>query len=246
MQQVPKAQYMQLVAEHQKFAMADLSGTISSSERRSWQLVKWQIEQIEDALHGEDIDRLEHFARSHQNLASDIRKLVDARVRVLDADAHGKDNPLAALSTLWDAIRALHLGRGKYVGPLVNGAIPPDADIDGVILTSPNGLHYVELTERSKPGDCLKDDVARVTNCLRECSVDVRYGQLEVLPSGNGQSRLPLGYGCEFVWPPVRKAPLEEGVRILRGLRPVEREFSAFNPSVVGPGSAKIKCTNTS
>ena len=56
--QVPKAQYMQLVAEHQKFAMADLSGTISSSERRSWQLVKWQIEQIEDALHGEDIDRL--------------------------------------------------------------------------------------------------------------------------------------------------------------------------------------------
>jgi hypothetical protein len=59
--QIPKAQYEKLVAEHQRFALADLTGTISTSERRNWQLVKWQIEQIEDAMHGEDIDRLERL-----------------------------------------------------------------------------------------------------------------------------------------------------------------------------------------
>ena len=50
-----------------------------------------------------------------------------ARVRMIDADAHGKSSPLDALPTLWDAIRALHIGRGGWLGPLVNGAIPDAA-----------------------------------------------------------------------------------------------------------------------
>jgi hypothetical protein len=153
-----------------------------------------------------------------------------ARVRVIDADAHGKASPLDALPTLWDAIRALHLGRGTYVGPLVDGEIPADVVLDGVIVTSPRGLHYIEITLCPSDDDTQADDKARVTFALRDQCVPVRYGELEVLPSSNGQSRLPLGHGCEFVYPLLGKIDLETGVAVLRGLRPVSRTFDALGP----------------
>lgn len=153
-----------------------------------------------------------------------------ARTRVLDADAHDSNEPLDALPALWDAVRALHLGRGRYVGPLVDGKIPHDTNIAGAICKTPRGLQYAELTLCPGQGDSLAQDVERVKRCLWECSVVVRYGQLEVMPNGNGQARLPLGYGCEFVWPPVGKVSTEEGVQIFRGLEPVQRDFPAFDP----------------
>lgn len=152
----------------------------------------------------------------------------NARVRVLDADAHGKDSPLDALPTLWDAIRALHIGRGKWLGPLVDGAIPDSVELDGAIVTSPNGLHYIERTEAPWNGDTLRADVARVTACLREQCVDVRPGVLEVLPSPNGQSRLPLGHGCTFVHPSLGAVDVVTGVELLGGLQPVSRTFDAL------------------
>lgn len=151
-----------------------------------------------------------------------------ARVRVIDADAHGQDSPLDALPTLWDAIRALHIGRGGWLGPLVNGAIPDDAQLDGVIITTPNGLHYLEVTEEPWRGDTLRDDVARVTACLREQCVEVRPGRIEVLPSPNGQSRLPLGHGCTFVHPSLGDVDVVTGVDLLWRLRPVPRAFDAL------------------
>lgn len=151
-----------------------------------------------------------------------------ARVRMIDADAHGKSSPLDALPTLWDAIRALHIGRGGWLGPLVDGAIPDGVELDGAIVTSPNGLHYLEVTEVPWSGDTLRDDVARVTACLREQCVDVRPGVIEVLPSSNGQSRLPLGHGCAFVFPDRGAVDVETGLSILRGLRPVPRTFDAL------------------
>ena len=152
-----------------------------------------------------------------------------ARVRIIDADAHGKSSPLDALPTLWDAIRALHIGRGGWLGPLVDGAIPDGAQLDGSIITSPNGLHYLEVTEAPWSGDTLRDDVARVTACLREQCVEVRPGVIEVLPSSNGQSRLPLGHGCAFVYPARGGVvDVETGLSILRSLRPVPRTFDAL------------------
>ena len=151
-----------------------------------------------------------------------------ARVRIIDADAHGKSSPLDALPTLWDAIRALHIGRGGWLGPLINGAIPDGVRLDGAIITSPNGLHYIEVTEVPWSGDTLRDDVARVTACLREQCVAVRPGAIEVLPSPNGQSRLPLGHGCTFVHPARGAVDVETGLAILRDLQPVPRTFEAL------------------
>ena len=74
---------------------------------------------------------------------------------MIDADAHGKSSPLDALPTLWDAIRALH--RARWMArPLVNGAIPDGVRLDGAIITSPNGLHYIEVTEAPWNGDTLR------------------------------------------------------------------------------------------
>jgi hypothetical protein len=151
-----------------------------------------------------------------------------ARVRVIDADAHGKASPMDALPALWDAIRALHIGRGGYLGPLVDGTIPDGVELDGVIVTTPNGLHYIEITEAPWLGDTLHDDVARVTACLREQCVEVRPGRIEVLPSSNGQARLPLGHGYSFVYPSLGCVDVETGVAVLRTMRPVSRTFDAL------------------
>lgn len=152
----------------------------------------------------------------------------NARVRVIDADAHGMASPLDALATLWDAVRALHLGRDKWIGPLVEGAIPGGVQLDGVIVTTPNGLHYLEHLEEPWQGDTQRDDAARTTRALRAMCIDVRPGRIEVFPSPNGQARLPLGFGCSFVHPPVGKVDVERGLDILEALRPVSRTFDAL------------------
>ena len=152
----------------------------------------------------------------------------NACVRVIDADAHGMLSPLDSLPTLWDAIRALHLGRDVVVPMLVNGAIPEGVKLDGVIVTTPNGLHYLEHLEAPWHGDTQRDDAARTTKALRAMCIDVRPGRIEVLPSPNGQARLPLGYGCTFVYPPLGKVNIERGLEILEALKPVPRTFEAL------------------
>jgi hypothetical protein len=148
-----------------------------------------------------------------------------ATIRVIDADAHGLSNPLAALPVLWQAIQALHFGREVLLPELVNGRIPDGVRLDGAIITSPNGLHYIERTVKPDDGDCLRDDVARVTACLRQYDATVRPGRLEVLPSSNGQSRLPLGPGCKFVYPDVGAVDFDAGVALLSSLELVKRDF---------------------
>lgn len=148
-----------------------------------------------------------------------------ATIRVIDADAHGCADRLEALPTLWEAVQALHLGREMVVQGLVNGRIPDGVRLDGVIVTSPNGLHYVERTVKPTGSDCLTDDTARILGCLTRYGVTVRPGHIEVLPSTNGQSRLPLGYGCEFVYPNVGVADFQTGSAILDSMERVRRDF---------------------
>jgi hypothetical protein len=153
-----------------------------------------------------------------------------ANIRILDADAHDGAAPLSVLSVLWEGIQALHYGRGKVLPDLVGRALPthhPDGSpvvLDGVIVTTPRGLHYIELLEPSSE-DTPVVDKARVIETLRHYGVAVRYGRLEVFPNGNKQSRLPLGYGCEFVWPALGKVDAAKGIEILSSLRPVSRAF---------------------
>ena len=148
-----------------------------------------------------------------------------ATVRVIDADAHGLNNPMAALPTLWRAIQALHLGREVLLPELVNGRVPDGILLDGIIVTSPNGLHYIERTATPVDGDCLDADLARIHECFRLYNVTIRPGMLEVLPSTNGQSRLPLGPGCEFVYPSEGAVSFQAGAVILGSLERVSRVF---------------------
>jgi len=148
-----------------------------------------------------------------------------ATMRVIDADAHGQDDRMEALPRLWQAIQALHFGRGTLLPELTNGRVPDGVRIDGVIVTSPNGLHYMERTVDTSLGDRLAQDNARILACFAQYSVTVRPGVIEVLPSTNGQSRLPLGYGCEFVYPELGAVDLETGASVIASLGRVSRTF---------------------
>lgn len=148
-----------------------------------------------------------------------------ATMRVIDADAHGQADRMEALPRLWQAIQALHFGRGTLLPELTNGRVPDGVRIDGVIITSPNGLHYMERTVDTSPGDRLAQDNARVLACFAQYSVTVRPGVIEVLPSTNGQSRLPLGHGCEFVYPALGAVDIETGLEVIASLGRVSRIF---------------------
>lgn len=149
-----------------------------------------------------------------------------ATMRVIDADAHGQADRMEALPRLWQAIQALHFGRGTLLPELTNGRVPEGVALDGVIITSPNGLHYMERTVDTSPGDRLAQDNARVLACFAKYDVTVRPGVIEVLPSTNGQSRLPLGYGCEFVYPAWGAVDLGTGLEVIASLGRVSRSFS--------------------
>lgn len=146
-------------------------------------------------------------------------------MRAIDADAHGSADRMTALPALWESIQAIHFGREVLLPELVNGKVPDGVKLDGVIATSPNGLYYLERTVETSPGDRLEDDKARILDCFRQYGVTVRSGRIEVFPASTGQSRLPLGHGFTFVYPPLGDVGLEAGLEILAGMNRVRRDF---------------------
>jgi len=156
-----------------------------------------------------------------------------ANIRVIDVDAHDGSDPLTVLPVLWQSVQALHLGRGRALPDFIGGKLPTTnhdgspLTIDGVIKKTERGLHYEERLEPSDEETAYADKM-RVEACLHRYHVPMHLGITEVMPNRNKQTRLPLGYGCEFVWPPVGKVDLAQGVEILSSLKPVPREFSDF------------------
>ena len=146
-------------------------------------------------------------------------------MRAIDADAHGSADRMTALPALWESIQAIHFGREVLLPELVDGKVPEGVKLDGVITTSPNGLYYLERTVETSPGDRLEDDKARILACFRQCGVTVRSGRIEVFPASTGQSRLPLGHGFTFVYPPLGDVGFEAGLEILAGMTRVRRDF---------------------
>lgn len=157
-----------------------------------------------------------------------------ANVRVIDVDAHDGRGVESILPVVWNHVQALHLGRGRALPDFTGGKLPtknPDNSpvlLDGIIVrTERGGAHYMERLESSDEKTGYADKM-RVAACLERYHAPMHLGITEVMPNENGGSRLPLGHGCEFIWPPVGKVSLEEGIEILSSLRPVPREFSDF------------------
>lgn len=160
-----------------------------------------------------------------------------ANVRILDVDAHDGSDPRTVLPLLYRQVQALHLGRGRALPDFTGTDIPthnPDGSLvvlDGVIVTTERGLRYEEHLESSDEETAYADKM-RVEACLEKYKVEDLDGKVEVMPNRNGGSRLPLGYGCTFLYPPVGAVDLATGIEILSSLKPVPREFSDF-PFVV-------------
>lgn len=155
-----------------------------------------------------------------------------ANVRILDVDAHDGSDPRTVLPLLWRQVQALHLGRGRALPDFTGTDIPTNKDgspvvIDGVIVTTERGLRYEEHLEPSEE-DTTYADKMRVQACLERYKVEDLDGKVEVMPNQNGGSRLPLGYGCTFLYPPVGAVDLATGIEILSSLTPVPRDFVDF------------------
>lgn len=157
-----------------------------------------------------------------------------ANARVIDADYHtpfGTEptalDQLAALERLWYVVRQLHMSRyGRFLPPLKDGKIPDGVHIDGLILTSPRGFHYIEVLKRKGPHQKYLKDADTMAEFMDVYGIETGPGKLEVFPSSNNQSRLPFGQGCTFFYPAHNPQSLQEVVTIVQRLPRVERTFA--------------------
>lgn len=156
-----------------------------------------------------------------------------ANARVIDADYHtplGTEPTMldkqTALERIWYVIRQLHMSRyGTFLPPLKDGKIPDGVHIDGLILTSPRGFHYIEVLKRKQPHQKYLKDADTMAEFMDVYGIETGPGKLEVFPSSNNQSRLPFGQGCTFFHPAHNPQSLHEVVTIVQRLPRVERTF---------------------
>lgn len=71
-----KAEYESLVEEHRILAVKEVDGVLTKSEMRRLVMVRWNIDRIEDAMFGPELDRLEALANSQRQLAEEVKTLV--------------------------------------------------------------------------------------------------------------------------------------------------------------------------
>lgn len=64
-------------AERERLIRKKLDGNIARSEERRLQLVRWELDRVEDALHGRDLDRLEMLVLNQEALEQAIRELTE-------------------------------------------------------------------------------------------------------------------------------------------------------------------------
>lgn len=73
---IPESEKKRLMIEHLELVKKDARTGLEKSEKRRLQLIRWQLDNIEDAEHGEDLDRLEAVLKAKERFAEEIEKLV--------------------------------------------------------------------------------------------------------------------------------------------------------------------------
>jgi len=66
-----------LFNEHNLLVKKKFREGISEKEQKRLILLRWELDRIEDAFHGENIDRLESFLEGYERFAEDINEFVD-------------------------------------------------------------------------------------------------------------------------------------------------------------------------
>jgi hypothetical protein len=74
---IPPKEVELLFNEHNFLVQKKFSEGISEKEEKRLKLIRWELDRIEDAFHGENIDRLESFLEGYERFAKDINEFID-------------------------------------------------------------------------------------------------------------------------------------------------------------------------
>lgn len=74
---IPPEQIEKLFIEHSNLVKKKFKEGISEREEKRLKLIRWELDRVEDALHGDNIDRFESFLESYERFAKDINEFVD-------------------------------------------------------------------------------------------------------------------------------------------------------------------------
>jgi len=74
--QTPTAEVSRLMTEHRKLARKKVTEGLTASETRALQLIRWNLDRIEDAQLGHGLDELERSAAAHESLAFEVAGFV--------------------------------------------------------------------------------------------------------------------------------------------------------------------------
>jgi hypothetical protein len=70
---ISPAEHHQLLEERQKLLDKKFSGTITRREQNRLEYVRWSLDRIEDAKHGQTLDVLEGWVEKYEQLVSELR-----------------------------------------------------------------------------------------------------------------------------------------------------------------------------
>lgn len=78
----PDAESVALYAERKELLARLMAGQATKAEKNRLALVRWHLERIEDAKHGEGLDKLEALSRVYAQMADRVRDVVGELERV--------------------------------------------------------------------------------------------------------------------------------------------------------------------
>ena len=74
---IPNEEVESLFNEHNFLVTKKFREGISKQEEKRLTLIRWELDRIEDAIYGENIDRFESFLDGYERFAKDINQFVD-------------------------------------------------------------------------------------------------------------------------------------------------------------------------
>src|SRR6478752_10543382 len=72
----PTEEVTRLMTEHRRLAVKKVKEGLTPQEARSLQLIRWNLDRIEDAQVGHGLDELERSAAAHEELAREVAAFV--------------------------------------------------------------------------------------------------------------------------------------------------------------------------
>ena len=74
---ISEAEWQSLLSERQRLLDRKFEGSLTKQDHRRLEYVRWSLDRIEDAKHGEQLDRLDNAVARYEELRQDIAALME-------------------------------------------------------------------------------------------------------------------------------------------------------------------------